>query len=36
MMHKGITPVGIGEIVFLVVVVGFSLIEFLRTALKDD
>ncbi len=36
MSHQGITPVGIGEIVFLVAVVGFSLVEFLRAALKDN
>ncbi len=36
MVHMGITPVGIGEIVFLVLVVGIGLVAFLKAALKDN
>lgn len=36
MVHTGITSVGIGEIIFLVLVVGISLIAFLKAALKDN
>lgn len=36
MQHQGLTPVDIGEIVFLIIMVGISLVGFLRAALKDD
>lgn len=36
MKHPDITPVGIGEIIFLIIVVGGSLVAFVREALKDD
>jgi hypothetical protein len=35
-MHTGLTPTDIGEVIFLVIIVGGSLVGFIRAALKDD
>jgi hypothetical protein len=35
-MRVGLTPTDIGEVIFLVVIVGASLVGFIVAALKDD